>query len=223
MDKITQQQLTVSKTARYFLLGEPSAEIRHVWFVCHGYGQLASYFLKKFEPVAAADTLVVAPEGLHRFYTDGFSGRIGASWMTKEDRADDIHDYINMLESVSQNVLAAIPQPVKIHVLGFSQGAATVVRWLANSELVPDSLTLWCSFFPPDVDWLAERKNNKQPDTHIVLASDDVFIKPEEGEKQLQLLYQSGLRFTAHRFDGKHTVDAVMLKKLAAVLYEEPE
>ncbi len=213
----------VQKTARYFQLGEFSAETKHVWLVCHGYGQLASYFLKKFECIAAPDTVIIAPEGLHRFYVDGTGGRVGASWMTKEDRLDDIRDYIYFLDELDVTIFANLGgklggKEVSYHVLGFSQGGATVARWLATSKLPVDTLILWCAFFPPDVEWNTNSAGT-QTQTHIVLASDDVYISEADAEKQLQQLRDAGVSFTTHRFEGKHTVDAEMLKRLAAELH----
>jgi hypothetical protein len=60
--------------------------------VTHGYGQLAKTFIRRFEPIMDAQTLVVAPEGLSRFYWGGFDGPVVASWMTREDRLDEIAD-----------------------------------------------------------------------------------------------------------------------------------
>ena len=37
---------------------------------------------------------IIAPQGLHKFYLEGTSGRVGASWMTKENREDDIKNYL---------------------------------------------------------------------------------------------------------------------------------
>ena len=36
-----EHHLEVSRTARYWVLGEGTAAPREVWFVLHGYGQLA--------------------------------------------------------------------------------------------------------------------------------------------------------------------------------------
>ena len=67
----------------------------------------------------------MAPEGLSRFYLDAGAGKVGASWMTKEDRAHEIEDYLSYLEQVR----AAIIPPVPLTILGFSQGVATAARW----------------------------------------------------------------------------------------------
>jgi len=56
-----------SRSARYFTLGAP-ANARAMWFVCHGYGQLASRFSSAFRPLDGEGRCIVAPEGLSRFY-----------------------------------------------------------------------------------------------------------------------------------------------------------
>ena len=90
-----QKNITIPKTARYFVLGEASEQIEEIWFVIHGYGQLANYFIKKFEVLNNGKNLIVAPEALHRFYWKGFDGKVGASWMTNVERLEEIADYIN--------------------------------------------------------------------------------------------------------------------------------
>jgi predicted esterase len=47
----TSKRIAISKTARYYITGKPSTKINSVWFVLHGYGQLAEDFIKYFEPI----------------------------------------------------------------------------------------------------------------------------------------------------------------------------
>src|SRR4051812_28301688 len=96
-----EHHLWTPRSARYFTLGNP-AEARELWLVGHGYGYLASRFLERFQPIATADRCIVAPEGLSRFYLTDRPGerRVGASWMTREDRLNEISDYIRYLDGV---------------------------------------------------------------------------------------------------------------------------
>jgi predicted esterase len=129
-----EHHFTVARTARYEQLGEPSAATHQLWLVAHGYGQLAEYFIRHFKSVHAADpegTVVVAPEALSRFYLAGNEGRVGASWMTTADRQAEIADQSAYLNALLAQLLAACPPDVRVTVLGFSQGTATVSRWLA--------------------------------------------------------------------------------------------
>ena len=83
------------KTARYYLAGSPSGKTKNIWIVIHGYGQLAGKFIQQFEFLINDETVVIAPEGLSRFYTGSATGElIGAGWMTKEERDNEIKDYI---------------------------------------------------------------------------------------------------------------------------------
>ena len=64
---MVEHHLVVTRTARYFTVGgsdggaEDANELREMWIVCHGYGQLASRFLEPFVPLAAPWRRIVAP------------------------------------------------------------------------------------------------------------------------------------------------------------------
>ena len=111
-------------------------------YVLHGYGQLAQFFIQKFTPLQKLGYTIVAPEGLHRFYLEGTSGRVGASWMTKVNRELDILNYIQFLDSLHETYKQKDWK--SITVLGFSQGVATAFRWIANGKIEPQEFLL-CS------------------------------------------------------------------------------
>ena len=54
--------INTAKSGRFFLSQQPHKKITQVWVVCHGYGQLANYFLKWFEPVFNDSTLIILPK-----------------------------------------------------------------------------------------------------------------------------------------------------------------
>jgi predicted esterase len=126
----TEWTLPVSRTARYATLGTFDASVRDCWIVCHGYGQLAAGFVTEFEPLLAPGRLIVAPEGLSRFYLEGESGAIGASWMTRESRETEIADYVGYLDAVYHQIQARTENDaLRVTAMGFSQGTATICRW----------------------------------------------------------------------------------------------
>ncbi|HXI21618.1 MAG TPA: hypothetical protein VNH46_11055, partial [Gemmatimonadales bacterium] len=144
---MTEDHLAVSRRARFFSLG-PAPDAAVLWIALHGYGQLAARFLRELEPVADGRTLVVAPEALSRFYLetarDGRHGeRIGASWLTREDREAEIADTVGYLDALLRHLLAGRASRPAIGVLGFSQGGAAAVRWVARGEVRPARLVLW--------------------------------------------------------------------------------
>lgn len=209
-----EHKLTVPRTARYYTLGAPSEKIQNLWIVCHGYGQLARYFLRHFAVLDDGATVIVAPEGLSRFYLDGFSGRIGATWMTKEDRLSEIEDQAAYLNLLLQELLKQLPANVKVNILGFSQGGATVCRWLASENVPCHRLVLWAASFPEDIDFEAGKSVFKNLPVDVVYGTKDEFITPESLNRQQQLMYRLGISPQVHTFDGGHTIQPETLVKL---------
>lgn len=197
------------------MLGEPSSSVRSVWFICHGYGHLANYFLKHFEPLNDNTNLLVAPEGLNRFYVKGFSERVGASWMTKEDRLDDISDYVNFLDNVFDEVMKEVSEEVTVNVLGFSQGAATVSRWLCMGKARAHNLVLWAGAFPPDIDFKTNLASLSSTRKWMVVGEHDEFITPAQATEHSEFLNSMGMQHELIRFNGKHEIDKETLLRLA--------
>ena len=153
---VESHHIRVARRARYYTIGA-TAGAADIWLVCHGYGQLAARFIESFNAIAAPERLIVAPEGLHRFYLDpppapAAQRRVGATWMTREDRETDITDYVDYLDQLVSDILAKSPG-ARLRALGFSQGSATVLRWAVHASRVPDQLILWAGEVPTDVDW----------------------------------------------------------------------
>ena len=216
---MTEHHLAVTRSARYYQLGELSAHTRRVWFVCHGYGQLAAYFARHFAFLveAAPTTVVIAPEGLSRFYLSGNGGRVGASWMTRDDRLHEIDDHIGFLDQLADSVLVQCPADVNVTVLGFSQGTATVSRWLAQARFRPAQLILWAGGFPDDLDPDDAQKLLKNLPLTIVLGTDDEYISPSQMAHQQQQLQQLGATPTLITFSGKHELNRAVLAELAGL------
>ena len=215
MNNMQQKNILVPKTARYFILNEPSEQIEQVWFVCHGYAQLANYFINNFDGLDKNKHLVIAPEGLHRFYWKGFSERVVASWMTKEDRENDILDYVNYLNLVYAEVLSTLKNKnIKINVLGFSQGTATVCRWLASGNVKADNLILWAGAFPSDMNFQKDKETFNKLKTYVVVGDADEFISEDEVLKHSDLLKKNEIVFELIRFKGKHEISKEILLDL---------
>ncbi|EJF09170.1 alpha/beta hydrolase [Pontibacter sp. BAB1700] len=195
-------QLTVPRTARYYTLGTPSEQTRDLWVVCHGYGQLARYFLRHFAVLDDGTTVVVAPEGLSRFYLDGFSGRVGATWMTKEDRLSEIEDQSAYLNLLLQQLLQQVPSDVRVHVLGFSQGGATVCRWLATERVPCQHLVLWAASFPEDIDFESGKAAFVGIPVDLVYGTHDEFITSEKLQHQLEIMQRLGISPQVHTFEA---------------------
>lgn len=205
--------LQVYRTAHLHQLGTLSAQTRHVWLVCHGYGQLAKYFLRHFEPLVDDVTAVLAPEALSKFYLNGFNGRVGATWMTKEERLSEITDYVNYLNQVHQLIFSEAPQ-AQLHVLGFSQGAATVCRWLDQLPMPAAELVLWAGIFPPDLELTTASPAFSQTKFTYVYGLQDEFVAEAQVAQQLQRVTDIGLLPRVLTFEGKHEINRHVLLQL---------
>lgn len=206
------KNIIVPKTARYFVLGESGPAITNVWFVCHGYGQLASYFIRNFESLENKNTLIVAPEGLHRFYWEKFSGRVVASWMTKEDREEDITDYVNYLDMVYQEVMQSLGnENVRVTILGFSQGVATVSRWMEAKQVPVQQLIFWAGTLPPELNLISLKKFK----SYFVVGDADEFIRKDQVEETEKRLSTHQIPYEIIRYQGKHEIDEPTLLVLS--------
>jgi predicted esterase len=212
---INPHQINFQFKARYFTSGILNKNTRYIWLVFHGYGQLAGYFIRKFQNLD--DThYVIAPEGLSRFYLSDNSGRVGASWMTNEDRLTDIENQIAYINKIYQSVQPNIKRGAKLIVLGFSQGTATAMRWIVNQSITPDKLLLWAGTIPPDLD--AENKNVDLSgiDTYIVQGDTDPYLETVYMENMRDWLEFYKIKQKDIKFPGGHTIDVETLKQLAA-------
>lgn len=206
------------KTARYYLSATPSGRHKVICYVLHGYGQLAPYFIKKFAALQRPDILFVAPEGLHRFYLQGTGGRVGATWMTKEDRLYDIADYNHYLQGLSEHLEAGQGYE-KRFLLGFSQGVATACRWLMHSPQPFDALINWAGAFPPDLDYREAYLQFGRLPTYLVLGKQDQYISEEKLREHLQFLQQQHIEVKLRPYQGTHRIDSAVLKEILEELH----
>ena len=206
--------LSTARTARYFTLGS-SANATDVWFVCHGYGQLAARFLERFRPLETERRWIVAPEGLSRFYLteSPTERRVGASWMTREDRLHEIGDYVRYLDTLHAAVLQS---QARTTVLGFSQGTATACRWAGLGAAHIGRLILWGGEVPPDLDLADARIQARLSAARLTLVygKGDQFFPPKVVASTESRLRDHGIGFERVEFDGGHEIDAATLLRL---------
>jgi predicted esterase len=206
--------VSFSHEAVFYQTSTITSQTKEVLFVLHGYGQLPEYFIRKFKTIADDNTVIVAPGGLSRFYLDGFSGRVGSTWMTKEERLLDIDNYIKYLDSVAEKVLFNASNDVKITLLGFSQGSATVCRWAEKLKFSFEKLILHSGAFPPDIDFsgLGNKLRNKK--VFMLRGTEDEFINEERKQEQKALIEKLNLDVEEIEFEGKHDIHIDSLKKI---------
>jgi len=206
MTDIKEYGIEVSKKMRYYTLG--SIENADTLLIAlHGFGQLSKFFIKKFE-FLPDNYLILAPEGMHRFYLQGNSGRVGASWMTKEARELDIEENTIALKKLLKTIKTN-KQFSKIILLGFSQGGATAARWYFSDAEQFDHLILWASVFPPDIEKPALEINSKN---YFVLGNQDEYYSEAQQLSEIDTYKEIG--FNTIYFEGKHDIHQAILSEL---------
>jgi len=206
-----ENSIQIKKTAKYVTYGNPKTA-KTILFALHGYGQLAQFFIRKFNVLNENEYFVIAPEGLHRFYLTGASGRVGASWMTKEERQTDIDDYISYLDELWLEINSEYSFENKI-LLGFSQGGATASRWHNLGNYKADKFLLWAAVFPTDMS-LDFSNKFLESTNYFVLGDEDEYLSIEQGEDSIDVLKLLGVEFQFVKFSGKHNIDSKTLLNL---------
>jgi predicted esterase len=221
---IEEAHIAVRRTARYYTLGHNVIAPREVWFACHGYGQLASHFARHFEPLDDGTRLIVVPEALSRFYfgdaraTHANDAMVGATWMTREDRETEIEDHVAYLDALYAAIRRRRGRArARCTVLGFSQGVATVCRWLARGRARADRLVLWGGRLPQDIFPLPPDSTIRSASLTLVLGASDEYVPPLVAAEQEALLRDHKLAYEVCRFAGGHTMDADILRQLAGI------
>jgi len=192
-----QRHLQVPRSARYAILGSLEADLSEVWIVCHGHGQLARRFLSRFLPLERPDRLIVAPEALSRYYLAAPKSEphppntpVGASWMTSEDRDFEIHDYVNYLDLLHDQIFAIVGQ------------------------VDPDRVVLWAGVLPPELDTESAGRLVRRSPLTIVVGLHDDFATPQRVSEQDARLQVLGVPYATMRFEGGHEISPEALMRL---------
>lgn len=184
---------------------------KHILLALHGYGQLAQFFYRKFN-IIDEDWGLVVPEGPHRFYLNGNSGRVGASWMTKEWRDQDILENNAYLTALVRVIHEENPN-AQIHLLGFSQGGATAARLYQSNPKLFVHLILWASIFPPDLE-KSSFSNHAKLD--FAIGQNDIFYDLVN-QANIKKEYES-LGFNIYQYNGGHDIDQELLDTILSAV-----
>jgi predicted esterase len=222
-------RLTVARTARYATVGASPAEATQLWVAFHGYGHRAADFVTPFVDVVPAHVRVVAPEGLSRFYLEmprpdgGHLARTGASWLTRDDREDELHDALAMVQAVVARehaaIVAARGERPAVCVLGFSQGVAMSMRWVVEAGRNPAlgataqvaRHVLWAGGLAHDVPDDALHRAWSAARVELVWGSRDRFASDAAREVVRTRFEAIGVTPDLRAFEGGHRLDAPLL------------
>lgn len=221
-DSPVAHELRVRRTARYYTLG--GLRPRSVWYVLHGYRQLADRFIERFRDIATAERLIVAPEALNRFYLDderslrlhGPDSPVGATWMTRHERGAEIADYVAYLDALDRAL--KLPRGVRRVGLGFSQGSATAARWAMLGRRPLTRLVLWGGVFPVDPPVAEHVRRIRRLEPVIVRSDRDPALSGERVDAEVARLSELGVKAITVAHRGGHVIGSDALAELARAI-----
>ena len=220
IDADAERHITVHRTARYVVLG-CEGDVKDVWVCVHGFGQLARRFARDLGALVSPRRNIVVPEALNRYYLESAGvapqdRKVGATWMTKEDRAADIADYVDYLDALyGVEVAPHATMGARVTVLGFSQGVTTVVRWAVLGMSHIDRLVCWAGALPHDIDLKAHAARLRAMSPVMAIGDADEFGDWAAVEEQRARLDAAGIPHTVHQFAGGHVLNDEVLLRIA--------
>lgn len=199
--------------SKFYLSNPLTNKVKKIWIVFHGYGQLAKYFLRKFDEFSSEENIFIAPQALNQFYLKGFNGRVGSTWMTSEDREEKIEDYINYLSNLDDLIFQLKQLDVEVNVLGFSQGGNTLSRYLQNTKLSINKIVFWASKYADDINQTEFFKKFTTCSFYLVYGVNDQLVP----EFKIQHVLSEFNKFLIYpniiKFNGGHEIcEKIFLK-----------
>ena len=219
-----EHHLPTVRTGRFYTQGAELQDVQRVWIVLHGYAQLAVRQLRHFEGIIPADTLLVVPEALSRFYLElpradgGHMARVGAAWMTREDREAEINDANGWLDTVAREVMDSVARASgrapQVSVLAFSQGVATCMRWLARSAMQPTQAVFWAGGVAADADSDGLRAALSHTKVTLVAGTEDQFLSETNRARLAAAWAALGIPVVELAYEGGHELSRAVLAEL---------
>ena len=184
-------------------MNKPGEKVKNIWFVFHGIGFLSRYFLKYFSRLNSDENYLVAPQAPSKYYLNSEYKNVGASWLTKEETAQEIGNLLNYLDEVYRSEQS--PANDKLIVFGYSQGVSIAARWVAKRKISCKKLIFYAGGLPnelsrDDFDFLGE-----ETDIIMIYGDKDPYLNPKRLEhevEKLHLLFGGRARIIV--FDGGH-------------------
>ena len=178
----------------------------------HGYRENAAAHLDALSRIPGArQWLIVAVQGLHRFYAR--SSDVVASWMTSEDRELAIADNVAYVRSVVDACRREFATTERLVFAGFSQGVAMAFRAAAHERAA--GLIVNGGDVPPDV---AAGAPVTLPPVFYGRGRRDDLYRPELHAFDLAALATMRVPVDSYTFDGAHEMAPEFLEAAGRAL-----
>ncbi|MGO4913620.1 alpha/beta hydrolase [Leeuwenhoekiella sp. W20_SRS_FM14] len=212
------EEKTVSYTTQntYYTLNTFTAKTKKIWLVCHGIGYLSTYFLDHFKHLDPDENYIIAPQAPSKYYQDKKYKYVGASWFTRVNTQLEIQNVTNYLDQVYvQEISDKLQGPVKLTILGYSQGVSAVTRWLAHAKVYCDNLVLHSGSTPREFH-SETFKHLNHTKVSVIYGTEDMYLSYSKMIAELNYLksiFNNKLNIIP--FKGKHEVHEPTLLHLS--------
>lgn len=202
------KSIQIKRTAHYHI--QEGKGNKRLLYVIHGYAQLAEDFLGEFKELQDLDLVIVAPEGISKFYNK--EKKAVASWMTSHEREDEIKDYVAYLNQLHEEISKNYNFK-EVAVLGFSQGTSTCLRWLCESKTSFCHAHICSGAVPAEIE-KGDLDHLKDCQFHYYWGDDDRFIDQSKADDQIHRFSQLVEQLDVIHFPGKHVVSQECKEKI---------
>ena len=103
---------------------------------------------------------------------------------------------------------------MKVWVLGFSQGTATVARWVVRGKIEPDRVVFFAGLLPPELGAESAARLAQRFPLTIVVGRHDEFARPDLVAVQEAHLAELKVPHHLITFDGGHEITPEALDRL---------
>ena len=206
------QSVQIKRHAQYLKIGTLTKQTKYIWFGLHGYGQTADYIAHKLDFLDKEENLVICPEGLNKFYWHDNDKPV-ACWMTKRHRYEEIDDFVGYLDALYNRYCKHVHHDTKIIFFAFSQGCATLWRWLHATQPRFNVLINWAGWIPEDIsylhleDYLADKK------MYLRYGNSDQYMDAKMIKMLEDVIKKSRLQIDIDQFEGKHNIPSEEIQK----------
>jgi predicted esterase len=212
MNSIQTHHTPTSISGRYLLEVPAGGESLPLLVGFHGYGQTAEDEMEILQRIPGVDNWIrCAIQALHPFYPR--PKKIGACWMTSQDRELRIEENIRYVDRVVTRIRNENPTNQILIYHGFSQGTAMACRAAIGGEHSPRGVLLHGGDIPPELDDL-----DRMVRVLIARGQSDRIYRRERWESDLTRLGDSRLTTTRCEFDGGHEVSDTWLQAAGVFL-----
>jgi len=203
---------TASNT--YSVLNSYTEKTKNVWMVFHGLGYLSKYFIKYFSELSPEENFIIAPQAPSKYYQDKKFRHVGASWLTRENTAEETKNVLAYIDEVYKSEISKTPK--NFIVLGYSQGVSIATRWVAKSKISCNELILHSGGIPTELkqgDFSFLNNNTKV--TYLYGNKDQYITEARMTEQQIIGNHLFGKQLHIEVFEGIHEVNKTFIKKLS--------